>query len=89
MSTPRCPTCGKNWWKYRTNGIVRGRYCSLVCFQNRRKRVVHVPPETVAAVLEQFREHRLLKHATRDLIAWIDCDVCERFEERYAVSMYL
>lgn len=89
MSTPRCPTCGKNWWKYRTQGVVRGRYCSELCYKNRRRRVVKVPPETVAQVLEAFRDHRLASHQTRDLVTWFDCEVCERFEERYAVSMFL
>jgi hypothetical protein len=89
MSTPRCPVCGKNWWKYRHSGVTRGRYCSETCYSNRRRLVRKVPPETVAMVIEQFREHRLLTHQTRNLTEWFDCEVCERFEERYAVSMFL
>ena len=86
MSTPRCPTCKRNFWKYRPD---QGRYCSVECRTNRTKRKLKVIPETAASVLDAFKEHRLTAHATKDLNAWFDCDVCDRYEERYAVSMYL
>lgn len=87
MSTPRCPTCKRNFWKYRSD---QDRYCSITCRENRNKRKPkRQPPETSAAVIDAFKEHRLTVHATRDLTSWFDCEVCERFEERYAVSMCL
>jgi len=89
MSTPRCPACKRNYWRYRSDWPPRP-YCSESCWESRIKRKAkRAAPETAAAVLDAFKEHRLTAHASRDLHAWFDCEVCERFEERYAVSMYL
>lgn len=88
MSVTRCHTCKLPFWRYR--GVFPpGAYCSWACWRDRTRRKPKIKPETAAAVLEAFREHRLTIHDTRDLSQWFDCDVCERFEERYAVSMYL
>ena len=88
MSTPRCPTCHRAYWRFRGDWPPRG-YCSQACWQGRNKRKVKSPPESPAVVLEDYKQHRLTVHATHDIVTWIDCEVCERFEERYAVSMYL
>ena len=88
MSTPHCPTCHRAYWRFRGDWPPRG-YCSQDCYLNRRRKKVRTIPETAAAVLDAFKEHRVLAHATRDLHQWFDCEVCDRFEERYAVSMYL
>lgn len=89
MSTPRCPTCKQSYWRYRGDWPPRG-YCSEACYEGRTKRKAKpTPPETSASVLESFREHRISAHQCVDVITWFDCEVCDRFEERYAVSMYL
>lgn len=89
MSTPRCPACGTRYWRYRGDYPPRG-YCSVKCWWERRRKQTKPPaPEKPEAVIESFREHRIEVHQTRDLTAWFDCETCERFEERYAVSMYL
>ena len=91
MSTPKCqnPDCKRNYWRYRSDFTFPRGYCSRSCFEKRRRRKTKLIPETAAAVLDAFREHRMTAHLTRDLNTWFDCEVCERFEERYAVSMYL
>lgn len=88
MSTPRCPVCKKAYWRYRADFPPQG-YCSVKCFEERAKRKPKQKPESVSTVLDSFREHRITVHATQDLVQWFDCEVCERYEERYAVSMYL
>ena len=88
VSTPRCPTCHSAYWRYRADFPPRG-YCSVKCWMNRGRRQKKVKLESPVAVLDAYREHRFEVHATQNLTDWIDCEVCERYEERYAVSMYL
>lgn len=89
MSTPRCPVCHNAYWRYRADFPPRG-YCSIACWQQRHRKLAKpAPPENPEAVIQEFREHWLEQHQTKDLTAWFDCDTCERYEERYAVSMYL
>lgn len=88
MSTPRCPVCKRPYWRFRSDWPPRG-YCSFKCWNERSRRRTKPKIESATQVLDAFREHRLTVHATRDLSAWFDCETCERFEERYAVSMYL
>lgn len=85
MSTPNCRTCHLPYWRYRGDFPPRG-FCSVGCFQTRKRKEVKASPEKPAEVMEAFRDHRLLAHETKDLTTWFDCEVCERFEERYSVS---
>jgi len=90
VSVARCSNseCKRYYWRYRGDAPPRG-YCSVKCFETRRKRRQKLRYETSAQVLEAFRDHRIQAHGTRDIVQWFDCDLCERFEERYAASMYL
>lgn len=88
MSSPKCGTCHKHYWRFRGDFPPAG-YCSVKCHDDRRKRKIKKAYEKASEVLDAYRDHRIQAHQTRDIVTWFDCDVCERFEERYAVSMYL
>lgn len=88
VSTPHCPTCNRNFWHYRGDFPPRP-YCSWACYDARRRKVPKPQYEKAADVLEAFRDHRVSAHQCADVTTWFDCEVCDRFEERYAVSMYL
>lgn len=79
-----CSHCRVPYWRYRGDFPPKG-YCSLVCHDARGRREKPVErPETVAAVLDEVRRHRLEVHGTHDALTWFDCPMCELLEARYA-----
>lgn len=83
MSTPRCRTCTRNYWRF-SKGHPPAGYCSLLCYDTRKKKRPKTIQEAPTDIVEAMRWHFQNTHNSTDLTEWFECEVCERFEERMA-----
>ena len=82
-----CRTCKKSYWRFWPNTEPPpGGYCSILCYESRGSRQED-PPESPATVLQFMYRHRSITHQTTSILAWFDCEECERLECLYADSL--
>jgi hypothetical protein len=81
----RCGHCRAYYVRYRRAHPPAG-YCSVGCFENRRRKKIKPPP--AGFLLSLMRQHRKDAHGTNDLTQWFNCPECERIEARYAAALH-
>src|SRR5271165_4975648 len=84
MSVQICP-CKRPYWRYRKDFPPAG-YCSVFCFENRKKKRREPPPEP-QKVLSLMYEHRRDAHHSFSILEWFNCERCDELEQQYAESL--
>ena len=80
-----CRHCKKAYWRYRGDVPPSG-YCSVECHaaKGTKRKVYHTRPQ---AILGELRQHLRDFHPGADILDWIDCELCEGLQARYAEAL--
>lgn len=81
MAVVQCSHCKVYYWKFR--GCAIPEFCSLKCREEARQPKPCGDPESVYAVVRDFRMHFSAVHRTSDITAiFEDCLTCDRLGVR-------
>lgn len=85
----KCSHCRTPFWAL-PHPSVPGGYCTLVCYQARKRKKpdpAYTDQQAVVNVVSEMRNHYLQVHKTSDLTEWFDCEECVRLDRRKVESL--
>ena len=87
MSVQNCAHCKSPYWRFRGDHPPKG-VCSIPCYDARKagRKADNVPPLPENA-LRAIVEHRSVMHGSPDILAWYECEMCDKLEVQYAESI--
>ena len=82
MAIANCSNCKRSYWRFRKDHPP-ARYCSVSCFETRKKRHDAEEPDTPEEVLWEMRNHRRTAHGDTSMLGWYECQTCFDLEHQY------